>query len=228
MTARPLIATLLVALFCGNANAGETVPGEAAGPSGSALDDLQPDSTDGDQRILDRFRGTRRTTLRIVKRGEQTPIFTLSADVGEIDDTNTLTVTLDNEAPPPRGSVWLATEDLRPSRTSEGPALPQMAAVDDPDRAFRSPPSHLSRLPSNWAPVAWSDDGVLRVETDGAGGLPGVPVSSPRISSLSALDKLPAEVPAVPDSPTLALWAAGLAAIALVLNRRRQPAGHRR
>jgi hypothetical protein len=221
MTARLLIAILTFAFFCGRASAEEIPRGDAAGPSALGQDYRQADAIDADQGILDHFRGTRRTTLRIFKRGEQTPVFTLSADVGEIDDTNSLTVTLDNDAPPPRGKIWMGTEGLPPPKALEGPALPALVPADDPDQAWRNPRQLALAPASTWSPPVWSQDGSLRIVTDAADGFPAIAVSSPRITALSAPDELPTDAPAVPDPPAFALWVAGLAVVSLSLNRRR-------
>jgi hypothetical protein len=117
-----------------------------------------------DALLAERFRGVRRATLKFVKRGERLPVFMLSADVGELDAIDDLTITLDNDAPYQRGEgVWRFPVTW-PARHPADPApSPRRFDSKEIDKLIRLPTPGFGHGESNGLPSAWRREGQLIV-----------------------------------------------------------------
>jgi hypothetical protein len=170
--------------------------------------------------VAERFRGVRRSTLKFVKRGETVPVFMLSADVGEIDAVDNLTITLDNDAPFRRGdAVWQF-----PVRWPAGPVADP---APPPLRINQGEVDHPIRLPiaviGEWLPTglpgAWRPDGQMPVTTTM------LPLIGSEWFALAAVDRplLRSQftVATVAEPPAQLLLSGGIAALGVALARRR-------
>jgi hypothetical protein len=172
--------------------------------------------------VAERFRGVRRATLKFVKRGERLPVFMLSADVGELDAVDNLTITLDNDAPFKRGETVWRFPVTWPARPQPDPApSPRRFDSKEIDKPIRPPPPGFGDGESNGLPCAWRQEGQLIVTTSL------LPLISNEWVALAPVDEPPlvdfgvGNLAAVAEPPADLLLGGGIAALAAALARRR-------
>jgi hypothetical protein len=180
--------------------------------------------------VFQQFRGVRRTTLKFVKRGEKTPAFMLSADVGEIDAVDNFTITLDNDAPFQRGAaVWRFTAPWQ-ARTQADPS-PSTRRFESGEigKPIRLPIPGVGHDAANCLPCAWRRNSQLIVTTtvlpliDNAW-VALAPVDQPPLVEFGAREFGTRNLAAVAEPPTELLLGGGIAALAAAMARRRPAA----
>jgi hypothetical protein len=175
--------------------------------------------------VAERFRGVRRATLKFVKRGEKLPVFMLSADVGEIDAVDNLTITLDNDAPFPRGEAVWRFPMAWPARPLADPSpSPRRFDSKEIGNPIRLPNPGIGPGAANCRACAWRQHGQLLVTTtklpliDNAG-VALAPVEQPPLVEFGA-----GNLAAVAEPPPGLLLGGGIAALVAALAWRRPAA----
>jgi hypothetical protein len=180
--------------------------------------------------VAERFRGVRRATLKFVKHGERLPVFMISADVGELDAVDNLTITLDNDAPFKRGeAVWRfpLTWPIRP----QADPSPSSRRFDGSEigKPIRLPVPGISPGVANCIACAWRQHGELIVTTsllpliDDAW-VARAPVDEPPRVEFGAREFGERNLAAVAEPPADLLLGGGIVALAAALARRRPAA----
>jgi hypothetical protein len=175
--------------------------------------------------VAERFRGVRRATLQFVKRGERLPVFMLSADVGELDAVDNLTITLDNDAPFKRGEAVWRLPVAWPTRPQADLApSPRRFDSKEIDKPIRLPTLGIDQGEASCLTCARQLNGALIVTTTS------LPLIDYAGVALAPVDPTPLvefgarNLAAVAEPPTDLLLGGGIAALAAALARRRAAA----
>jgi hypothetical protein len=180
-----------------------------------------------DSLVAERFRGVRRATLKFVKHGEKLPVFMFSADVGEIDAVDNLTITLDNDAPFQRGEAVWRFPVAWPARPQADPSPPpRRFDSGEIGKPIRRTVPDLGADVANCLPCARRQNSPLIVTMtplplidDEAVAL--APIDEPPLVEFSAREFGARNLAAVAEPPAGLLLGGGIAALGAALARRR-------